>query len=537
MTRRVLSLIAFRVIILCVSIVYQLLAFLVGLRTLPFEPFMALIIVMSMANWFYFWFLKKFQDQNARLRQVVLFQFLLDGAALSVVVWLTGGVESSFSLSYLVIIPLSAVFLPKISIYVITVFCFSSYYVAAIKIPPWEYLVGGLQMEQRSEIFSYTIAGQFVIFFGIALVSAFLQSTYKSTLRDLSVKEKSIRSLKRVRNRIVESMHSGLITCDLQGRITYANKTALRLLDSPESAIQGTSAWDMFLFSKDDFRSLELGTLPHRAVKWVNLPNAKKLFGISLSRLEFDPDVFGYLIVFQDLTEIKMLEEKHRFDDKMATVGKVAAGVAHEIRNPLASIVGSIQVLRDFVPRDPAARELMEIVEKESGRLEEIISNFLTFTRPSSPSEMKPIDLVALFQRFLKLAANDQDIKKVVLETRIETPEGYVFGDETKIMQIWWNLFRNAAQASRSGDRIDVFLNVESSDTVFRIEDHGVGMSEDQLADLFTPFQSFRRGGSGLGMSIVYELVQLHHGTIHVDSQLGSGTKVTLRFPKYQEGD
>lgn len=377
------------------------------------------------------------------------------------------------------------------------------------------------------------MASQFVIFFVTALVSALMQEAYRGTTSALRIKEQNIRWLKEMRNRIIDNMHSGLVTTDERGVIRFANQMAGRLLQQDNSQLLGLNAADVL--GIDLNLAEQKLNWPQRTEVWLHIDDEERLIGVSYSPLEFQPTKTGYLAVFQDLTEIKSMEQEHRFKDKMAAVGRVAAGVAHEIRNPLASIKGSIQVLREFVPEDRDAEELMDIVEKESNRLNDIISTFLEYSRPPGPADMRELNLIVVFREFCLLAAKDEVIRQLTLEVETIQADACILGDQAKLQQLFWNIVRNAGQASRSGGRVRVEFDVRGDEVLFSVRDYGCGMSEEQLADLFTPFQSFRKGGSGLGMSIVYEIVQIHRGRIEVLSELNKGTTVNVYFPFYKE--
>ena len=148
---------------------------------------------------------------------------------------------------------------------------------------------------------------------------------------------------------------------------------------------------------------------------------------------------------------------------------------------------------------------------------------------------MRELNLIVVFREFCLLAAKDEVIRQLTLEVETIQADACILGDQAKLQQLFWNIVRNAGQASRSGGRVRVEFDVRGDEVLFSVRDYGCGMSEEQLADLFTPFQSFRKGGSGLGMSIVYEIVQIHRGRIEVLSELNKGTTVNVYFPFYKE--
>lgn len=530
MKRRVLSLIIFRFILNCTALLYQLLAKMVEFRAFPFTAFVGLSTFVSVAGWIYLLVLRRIPNDVSTIQRFVTIQFVLDALAISALVWFTGGLDSSLGLFYLSIIPISAAFFSKAAIYAFTIFCFSLYYLVSIHLHPWMpfHQNGPYTLSMPSNVAS-TLAVQFVLFLSIALASAFLQGAYRTARSALRSRELRIRALQEMRNRIVESLHSGLVLCDTHGHILYDNRMAQKLLCQPK--LTGKNIWSALGIPAPPSINDPNRKWPERIERWIDFPNRRRLFGISYSPLMLSPGHPGFLMIMQDLTEFRLLEEKQRFEDKMAAVGKMAAGVAHEIRNPLASIKASIQVLHEFVPQDPAAHELFYIVDKESNRLNQIITHFLEFTRPTAPSQMAPVDLVTLLQRFIRLAGQDKDLAAMNLEATLPDQPMVVFGDESRLMQVFWNVIRNAVQASQAGSKIQVTISSQNESAAIVVQDQGIGMTQEQLDDLFTPFQSFRPEGSGLGMAITYDIIQNHHGKIQVESELGQGTTMTICLP------
>jgi two-component system sensor histidine kinase PilS (NtrC family) len=225
------------------------------------------------------------------------------------------------------------------------------------------------------------------------------------------------------------------------------------------------------------------------------------------------------------------MEETSRRQDKLAAVGRVAAGIAHEIRNPLASMRGSIQVLRSEIQADPGQAELMEIVLRESDRLNRIITDFLTYARPRTPM-LDEIDLREPLRETFTLLRHSPEIRdghqleEVLPEEPVRT-----LADAASIKQVFWNLARNALNAMPEGGTLRVEMrDVEDGRIRITFQDTGRGMSPEQVERLFEPFSSSTTGGTGLGLSIVYQIVRDHGGTINVRSREGHGTTITVEL-------
>ncbi len=239
----------------------------------------------------------------------------------------------------------------------------------------------------------------------------------------------------------------------------------------------------------------------------------------------------GYTLIFQDLTDMKKLEAELRLKDRMAAVGELSAGIAHEIRNPLAAIAGSVQVLRKSEALSPQEQRLMSIILRESERLNKSIADFLRFVRPQEKRTAE-FDIAASLSETLDLLVNSAELRPDHrIERQIVPPSFTVAGDPDQIRQVFWNLARNAVQAMSNGGvlRVSTELVGETYRIVF--SDNGRGMSEVDQRRLFQPFRTNFPSGTGLGMAISYRIVQEHGGHIDVASRPGMGTMITVSLP------
>src|SRR5437016_7868068 len=239
----------------------------------------------------------------------------------------------------------------------------------------------------------------------------------------------------------------------------------------------------------------------------------------------------GMVITFQDLTNVRALEETSRRQDRMAAVGRMAASIAHEIRNPLAAMRGSIQMLRAEMDGDTEQAQLMEIILRESDRLNKIVADYLNYARPR-PAELKNVDIGAVISDTFKLLRNSDEITdRHSLQEDLPARLAIVSGDPEQLKQVCWNIARNALKAMPSGGTFRVSLQ-QADDNRLRVSfiDNGCGMAPEQVEHLFEPFTS-TTGGTGLGLSIVYQIIRDHNGTINVRSRLGEGTTITIELP------
>jgi two-component system sensor histidine kinase PilS (NtrC family) len=225
------------------------------------------------------------------------------------------------------------------------------------------------------------------------------------------------------------------------------------------------------------------------------------------------------------------MEETSRRQDRLAAVGRLAASIAHEIRNPLAAMRGSIQMLRGEMDAGSEQAQLMDIILRESDRLNNIVTDYLNYARPR-PAQLNDVDLCVLIREAFALLRNSAELSDAhVLEDEVPELPLIARGDPERLKQVCWNIARNALQAMPDGGTFRISLTRPEPDRL-RISfiDNGRGMTPEQVERLFEPFSS-TTGGTGLGLSIVYQIIRDHNGTINVRSRLGEGTTITVELP------
>jgi two-component system, NtrC family, sensor histidine kinase PilS len=337
---------------------------------------------------------------------------------------------------------------------------------------------------------------------------------------------------------IIQSINSGLITTDLDGVITLVNQSGLAILQKTESALVGLTIQLSGLFSARQWGELTAASEQRgrlRSEVELAVDGATRYIGFSISQLnEADGKHRGYIVIFQDLTRWRQLREELRLKDRMAAVGELAAGLAHEIGNPLAAISGSVQMLSSRAETEPGERRLLDILLKESQRLDRTIKGFLRFARPRE-HVATPFDVARLLAENCELLRNSEEVsERHRVEVDLQPPSVHLLGDPDQVSQIFWNLARNALRAMPDGGTLRVTGQI--ADDCYRVQviDTGRGMSEEQRANLFHPFRSFFDGGMGIGMAIVYRIVQDHGGRLAVESRPGGGTTITVELPRDQ---
>ncbi len=265
----------------------------------------------------------------------------------------------------------------------------------------------------------------------------------------------------------------------------------------------------------------------------LNREKDSQLIGMNFSYLYSKKGIpSGFLVIYQDITETRKMERRLRLHERMVAIGTMAAGIAHEIRNPLAAIRGSVQLLSGDLQLSDDQKQLMEIVLTETLRLDQTIQNFLNYAKPKQlerqTGDLKRI--VSDMLGFIEKSPEFKDGHNIVFSKSIEEFE-HEF-DSNQIKQVIWNLSTNALRAMPDGGTLEVVLEHDfRGDVLLSFRDAGKGIEPERIDSIFDPFQESTTGGSGLGMAIVYRIVQDHGGNISIQSKLGSGTTITVHLP------
>jgi two-component system sensor histidine kinase PilS (NtrC family) len=329
---------------------------------------------------------------------------------------------------------------------------------------------------------------------------------------------------------IVRSLSSGLITTNNDGTVLTANQAAAEILRKSGTELSGRSI-DHAMPGLSDAIADARGEL-RRADLRVPAAGSELVLGVTVSALRDAHDqVIGRVVNFQDLTELKRLEQRMRRAERLATVGHLAAGIAHEIRNPLASISGSIELLRQSPLTSDDDRTLMAIVHREIQRLNVLIGDLLDYANPR-PKQPVDFDLATLVEETLQVARGDRAFETIEIEAELDKPLP-INADPAKLRQVLWNLVRNAAEAaSSSGKHIRVEARRGDREVTISVADDGPGISPELVARIFDPFFTTKQTGTGLGLATSHAVVAEHGGDIDVETEPGKGTKMVVRLPR-----
>jgi two-component system sensor histidine kinase PilS (NtrC family) len=351
-------------------------------------------------------------------------------------------------------------------------------------------------------------------------------------------RENVLQSLETFHKHVLENIPSGIVTVDTQGMVSMVNDTACSILGVSKGDVTGKPVGEVLsgVDQEEDRTSL---SMPRPEIVFRRSDGAEIFLGFSSSPMkDADGTVTGSVVIFQDLTPVKQMEERVRIADRLATVGELAAGLAHEIRNPLASITGSSQMLRETPDLPDISRTLLDIIERESTRLNGLISDFLAYAGPKL-KDVGPVNMTTMASEIVEAVCAGEAREKGVVVEDLATKDMHIEGDAEQLRQVLWNLVRNALQATPRGGSvtIDLFSQIRHRQryVVTTVSDTGNGIAPDILGKIFNPFFTSKAEGTGLGLAISQRIVHYHRGFIEVRSSPGGGSVFSVFLPELVE--
>ncbi len=389
--------------------------------------------------------------------------------------------------------------------------------------------MGPIESARRADTRHTVIMAAILLLIGFAgIFSLFMVQAYRSTRMSLS-------RIKAFSDNVVENMPIGLLAIDGEGKVASFNQTAESVLERPSEVVLGKSA--------DEVLPNELWALRNRVTDGKRvleqeldcpLGEGRAIpLGVSLSKLEGDDGmVLGDLILFRDLTEVRALQKEIERSERLASLGRLAAGIAHEIRNPLSSIKGFATYFGERYKNVPEDRKTAEIMVQEVERLNRVITQLLEFARPMTVQK-KPSPLGPVIQHSLKTIEREALKSGVKIETKLpdEIPQVPMDGD--RINQVLLNLYLNAIEAMEEGGTLAVEVANEAGGLRISVSDTGKGIKGKDISHVFDPYFTTKQSGTGLGLAIVHKIIESHEGEIKLDSEPGRGTRVTIILPVF----
>jgi two-component system, NtrC family, sensor histidine kinase PilS len=387
----------------------------------------------------------------------------------------------------------------------------------------------------------YKLAINVVGFIVVGYLTGTLAEKLKRTGERLEKKARALVGFQELHRCILESIESGVFTTDQEGQVTSFNRRAQDITGYSKAEVYGYLWWDLFSWSSTlGQKGLDVAEAPARFEDAGQRKDGSRyILGLSLSPLQLEGVRMGLVGVFQDITPWKKMEENMRRKEWLATIGEMSAGMAHEVRNPLAALSGAIQVLRKDLRPEDANRSLLDLVLRETARLNTIVTDFLQYARPRR-LKLQRCDVHDLLDETLRMLEQMPPYDVTINFIRDFAADAATASlDHDQMRQVCLNLGLNACQSMSHGGSLRVStrrsslltggLEAEALEIVFT--DTGAGISQEDLGKTFSPFFTTKQGGSGLGLSVVYRILDEHAGTVHVESVVGEGTSVRLVLP------
>jgi len=494
-------------------------------------------------------------------------QIMLDIACIALLVFMTGGINSIFSFMFSLAIISASILLYRPGGVV----------AATVSSLAYSLLIGlqgyGLFPQIQSAMTAtgyggeglyYPIIVNVAAFYLVSFLSSFLAEQALQSKLQLQKKQADLEDLAALNEHIIQSIHSGLVTLDNDGLIITFNRAAQGITGLSFADVRMKKFSDIFAEIDPALATLEStagaeGQNPRFETRFIR-PDGKAIYlGFSIAALrDGSGHAHGRIFVFQDLTSLKELQMHMRRMDRLAAVGRLAAGIAHEVRNPLASISGSIQVLQknsnlSFGTDD---KHLMDIIVRESKNLSLLISDFTEFARPDAKIKER-VKLKFVVDDVLDIFKNSPESQRIIRIERAVKDDIFVYANYYQLRQVFWNLLLNAAQATgKQEGAISIRAMVKehgfrpvanaarqshstryatASWAEIQVEDNGSGIEEHVLDKIFDPFYTTKDRGTGLGLSIVHKIIEEHDGAIGVKSTPGRGTAFSVYLPCYEE--
>lgn len=451
-------------------------------------------------------------------------QLILDVFFGIILIYTTGGIESWFSFTLALTVISSSIVLNKRAGY-ITATLSSIFYGTLINFQFHGLLPFSTGQPMVMKDYLYNIFIHIISFYLTAFLSGYLSSRLEKTAQKLDERDTNLRDLEFFNKEVIESLPSGLFTSDQSGRVLIYNRAAEKITGIKKDTVIGKRMDEVLPFFQSSFVS-------SRREEIIRADGIQKVIGLQITPLrDISGNDTGFIGIFQDITKLKKIEAEMKLKEKWAALGELSSNIAHEIRNPLASLKGSIEMLKeDMIPQNQKKR-LMEIALKEMERLNSIITDFLTYSRPT-PAEFKRCELRSILDETMELLKHVEQNRGSISINKKYTGSLEVDADPQKMRQVFWNLGLNAIEAMPEGGELNVSTRSTNTAVEITFKDSGIGIDDHDVEKIFYPFFTTKENGTGLGLSIAYRIIEEHAGSIIVKSSPGFGTTFEVILPK-----
>ncbi len=473
--------------------------------------------------------------QDWALNALGMTQFVFDTAFASVLVLVTGGLDSVFTFFYSLFIINASIVLYWTGALVaalastVMLLCVALVQYGVLSLGPAQPFVEQIFPELDAGLHNWSqlvlnFATNIVAFYAVAFLSSFLAEQVREADNRLSAQKAGMEKLRRLHQNIIQSLDNGLITLNTEHRVTLANHWAMDWLELDQDAIVGEPVMRFF---PDLGPILTNPDKSGRAVSetTIQMRGGRKTF----TRWTINPlrdsrgTILGRVVLFWDVTDVMEMEKAIERGARMATIGRLAASIAHEIRNPLASMSGSIQLLRSLMQPEGDEKRLMDIVVREADHLNHWITEFLAYAKPRRAPRQR-VDLAAVCAEVTELISNEPRAAEIAISFEVHG-DGSLSGEVNGLRQIVWNLVNNAVDATPPKGRVTLRLDgTNQGQIVLDVEDTGEGIPPEVQEKIFDPFFSTKEMGTGLGLATVQHNVEQQGGTVRVSSAPGRGS-------------
>ncbi|MBI5663749.1 MAG: PAS domain-containing protein [Nitrospirae bacterium] len=452
-------------------------------------------------------------------------QIIIDIAAETMLIYMTGGIESQFSFMYPLSIISAGIVLNRRAC-LVTATLSSILYGLLLDLQLYKVISISTDTEFSERDFFYNIFSHFTAYYLVGFLSGNLSERLHRATQSLKERDVVLSDLKAFSKYIIESMPSGIFTTDLNRRIISFNAAAQEITKMSRADVAGRTTEEIFPFISTNQPALE-------RVEGEMLRNGESFpVGMRISKLrDASGKTIGQIGIFQDLTELKAMEAEVKRKEKWAFIGELSASIAHELRNPLASLKGAIEMLREKKVSQEHADHLMEIALSEMDRLNGIITDFLLYARPQGINS-QPFDLHESLRNVVTLLQRSESKgENVTISTKLDGSL-FITGDSKQMQQVFWNLGINAVDAVSDGGDVDIYTKRNNNSVEIIFKDNGMGISKADIEKVFYPFFTTKEKGTGLGLAIAQKITEEHGGKISVESGgIGRGTTFRVVFP------